>query len=948
MNVGQRDYCRFLRCYVAIPVVLFAAQRLQGQFNEAQTFDGTVNTLFAVPPRPVAHWSVDNGCSPATVFNDGKRGDGPSKCLKSLLPVAVGTRMIRDLNSGPDSSNAIGMATSGIDEVLRLWVAADDGSENTGQELYRVQSPLYPVTTLELDIRPGPDGSNPSDLFRQDPGGQGNVFFSADDGTHGREPWLSYTSTGLATTTALLKDIHAGPGSSHPGGFAVVGSGDSLKGVVFAATDATHGRELWFTDGTTTTLLKDINSSVAGASSDPEFLKTFIITWNFNGYCDANVYFTADDGVHGRELWRTDGTPDGTVLLKDIVPGPDGSQPTNLLPVKMYVSSKLYPTVLFTVNSDGADGRELWKTGGAADGSDTVMLYNPHSAGSPANLITAGTLYKGFFTIGNTLWKTDGTAGGTLPIKTFASAPESFVAVGNRLYFTADDGSGKGVELWMSNGALANTTLIKDLNPGPASSSPANLTAGGSNVLYFTADDTTHGRELWKSTANSDLTVFPTSLVKDINPGAAGSDPGTLTYFDGTLVFTADDGTHGRELWQTDGSITPAYGGMSYQWNLSTLIQSKGDPEKIAVAGTDEQPFSVYWMYDFPAMGGEDGALSEAAHQVNTYVELTDGTDRVPLSITSVDCGDGSLPRPQAALTDNADHNAIAFGMVAVLDQNPCDTDPRGPGSPGVPFARVPALYDGRNWIPMDLVHVPAGVPADPPAGASLAEGFFSGYLSRNAALSAGLRPAMTDPWTTKRFCHVRIDVWTDYLRVTWASKQLEMLWVATVPRHYRGPFKTLYLGNRACLQPSYPLYLDTVQLNGGVFTTSMQPSGACCDRETGICVPTETESSCSGAGGEFHLFQSCEDVDCYRFCAVPFADADRDDDVDQDDFAVLQACITGRGGGVPNRDCGCFDRDHSGAGDGDIDQDDVLAFEACITGPDILFDAVYPTGCAP
>lgn len=938
----QPKSSRLLACLIVIPALLVPGAGLKAQFNDVQTFDGTVGSIFSA-----SYWTIDGGCSGAVVFRDTKRGDEGSKCLRSLHPVGVGTRMIRDLNPGPGSSIVGRMAVSGIEEVVRLWISADDGSGTVGQELYRVQGALYPVTSVEMDINPGLTGSNPANLFRQEPGEQGNVYFSADDGVNGRELWLCHTTTGFVTTTFLLADINAGPGSSDPGGFAVVGN-NMMKGVVFAATDATHGRELWFSDGITTTLLKDINVSSADASSEPQLLNTLLISWPWSGPYDAKVFFTADDGVHGRELWRTDGTVAGTGLVKDILAGPTGSNPTNLLPVKLYAGSQLSPSVLFTVNSDGVNGEELWKTGGALDGSDTVMVYDPGPAGSPANLITAGTLYKGFFTVGNSLWRTDGTAGGTYIVKTFSSPPSNFVAVGDKFYFTADDGTGKGVELWVSAGTSSYTKLVKDINPGTAGSLPANLTAAGSNLLYFSAIDGTHGRELWKSSVSSDWLTFPTSMVQDINPGAAGSDPADLTAFDGTLIFTVDDGTHGRELWQTDGFAVPNYSGMSYKWDLSSLIQSKGDPARIAVAGTDEAPLSVYLLYDFPAMGGQDFGMSEAAHQVNTYVELADGTDRAPLSVTYVDCGDGNLPRPQAARTDGSNHNAIAFGMVAVLDQNPCDTDPRGGGSPGVPFAYVPAVYDGRDWIPMDLAHIPAGVPTDPPSGASLAQGPYSGFLARDASLSTGLYPATIDPWTTKRFCHTRIDVWTHCVRVTWASKQLGVLWIATVPRRYHGVFQSLYLGNRACVQPAYPLYLDTLQLNGGLFTTSLEPYGACCNHDTGVCISTGTVQECDGLGGEFHLFRMCGDIDCYRNPPIPFADADRDHDVDQSDFATFQACFTGESGGILNPDCGLFDRDDGGVGDGDIDRDDLLAFEDCATGPGVPFDPNHPGDCVP
>lgn len=99
-------------------------------------------------------------------------------------------------------------------------------------------------------------------------------------------------------------------------------------------------------------------------------------------------------------------------------------------------------------------------------------------------------------------------------------------------------------------------TLVKDIDPGGDSSSPASLT-DVNGALYFTADDGTHGTELW----SSDGTVAGTVLVSDINPGSGYSDPSFLTNVNGTLYFAADDGTHGSELWSFRPALTIARNG---------------------------------------------------------------------------------------------------------------------------------------------------------------------------------------------------------------------------------------------------------------------------------------------------------------------------------------------------------------------------------------------------
>ncbi|MBL8813567.1 MAG: cadherin domain-containing protein, partial [Planctomycetaceae bacterium] len=154
---------------------------------------------------------------------------------------------------------------------------------------------------------------------------------------------------------------------------------------------------------------------------------------------------------------------------------------------------------------------------------------------------------------GAELWKSDGTATGTMMVKDIeggvsGSHPSLLINVNGTLYFTANDGV-NGYELWQSDGTDAGTTMIKDIWRGSNSASVRSLT-NVNGTLYFIAEDNIHGRELWRS----DGTEAGTAIVKDIYSGVNGSDPRYLANVNGTLCFTAYDGVHGWELWKSDGT----------------------------------------------------------------------------------------------------------------------------------------------------------------------------------------------------------------------------------------------------------------------------------------------------------------------------------------------------------------------------------------------------------
>jgi ELWxxDGT repeat protein len=104
---------------------------------------------------------------------------------------------------------------------------------------------------------------------------------------------------------------------------------------------------------------------------------------------NGTLFFSADDGIHGESLWKSDGTPGGTVMVKNINPGPGDSKPTNLTNMK---------GTLFFVARDGVHGSELWMSDGTKKGTVMVKDIKPGSKGSALRLVDTlkpvnGTLF---------------------------------------------------------------------------------------------------------------------------------------------------------------------------------------------------------------------------------------------------------------------------------------------------------------------------------------------------------------------------------------------------------------------------------------------------------------------------------------------------------------------------------------------------------------------------
>jgi LPXTG-motif cell wall-anchored protein len=380
------------------------------------------------------------------------------------------------------AAGTIRLTNNGVDEVAIIGQKAyfRGYDETNGGGLWETDGTLL-GTKLVKD--PNPSGTS-SDMGYLTAFGS-KVLFVADNGVDGIEWWVS---DGTEAGTNLLKDIGPGPQGGDIEYPIVVGSL-----LYFQADDGTNGLELWVTDGTEagTKMLKDVDpgSDTEGpcyrpCSGDP---RDFVAV-------GTNVFFTANTTASGRELWKTDGTAAGTVLVKDIYTGTSYGYPNNSYPNGMTeLSGKLY----FWAN-DGSGGAQLWTSDGTELGTKLLKLVNPNGYGS-----------------------------------------NQIAKANNRLFFAQYDDT-NGSELWTSDGTEAGTTVVTNINTGSDGSSPDGLVSAPTAVYFRAYNGTTWG------IYSSDGTEAGTKFL-------AAYDEGEFTAryipFRGGLLYTNDNGTDGVELW---------------------------------------------------------------------------------------------------------------------------------------------------------------------------------------------------------------------------------------------------------------------------------------------------------------------------------------------------------------------------------------------------------------
>jgi LPXTG-site transpeptidase (sortase) family protein len=452
--------------------------------------------------------------------------------------------------------------------------------------------------------------------------------------------------------------------------------------VFFSANDGSTGNELWMTQSPFTTAHEVVDLFSGGGSSNPNELVT--IGWT--------VFFVADDST-GNEIWKVDPPYNSSSVQKA----------TQIHPLNPFGDAK--PGNLYVLNDqlffradDGVGGKELWMSVAPflpSTASRVTDLIDLPTSSDPQDLYAIGdTLffnadfpfnpptpatntkpaYRGNAPSGRELWKTTppyqptytiqvediypGTfiQGGTLVGR--SSNPQYLTSIGQTLFFSAINGS-IGEELWKSDppyndtendANIFNTVLVHDINKGANSSSPADLTPLGS-TLYFSANDGTYGRELWQSV--SPYNPASTTIVSDIYRGGTSSNPHDLTVVGPTLFFVATDATHGTELWKFGNSFsalqgigTPFYGalpGTGYAPGVNTVINPQ--PAEKAYAQTDGMQLEIPQLgIKAPLVGVPQSGNSWDLSWLGTQLGYLSGTAFPTWAGNSVITGHSYLP----------------------------------------------------------------------------------------------------------------------------------------------------------------------------------------------------------------------------------------------------------------------------------------------------------------
>ncbi|MEQ8524100.1 T9SS type A sorting domain-containing protein [Gracilimonas sp.] len=541
------------------------------------------------------------------------------------------TTILKDLNPGSSDGYIEYMTVVGD---TMFFVADNDEDEG---ELY-ITDGTKAGTKKITDL--APDDDYP-DIEEITPLGD-KIIFTAVTEEYSDEV---YVSDGTASGTYMLKDIYPGDYSSDAEHFGVMNGKAYFPAEDGRYPEANNGEELWVTDGTAsgTYLLKDLDpgqyfqeewsTEETNYSSRPDRF------FAHNG----TMYFSARHHNYGEELWATDGTAEGTYMVKDIFPGKyeDSDDIENSSSPKNFTS--INGTVLFNAESDSSYKEYLYTTDGTEEGTRKFLDEEIYVEEEPVEF--NGSWY---FISDAKLWKSDGTPEGTslvidmtvdnYVIEDGSDLSPKIFKLNNQLYFFST------YTLWKTDGTKAGTEKAVESLFNLFDYHHTDFAAVYNGRIYFVASDDGYGqahiagRELWMTDGTQDGTMYVANLRTGIDRGEPdGSDPEDLRVLNGKLYFTAEGDSLGREIWMTNG-IPQRYAQIEDTLRLAEF------PDLGATVNFTEmdQPLTINATLNSDANAGQIGipdSLTMASNKLWTlHIETaSDFSAEVCLSLNQVD-----------------------------------------------------------------------------------------------------------------------------------------------------------------------------------------------------------------------------------------------------------------------------------------------------------------------
>jgi ELWxxDGT repeat protein len=378
----------------------------------------------------------------------------------------------------------------------------------------------------------------------------------------------------LSADVSVLKDIAPGSASGLlPWGVGGTSVAEYNGLVYFSADGGAEGMEVWRSNGTAAQTQLFIDILPGSPQSNPESFSTAI----------GKLFFNAGNPNGGMGSYATDGTQAGTTLI-------------TAFPFETLLGEAGSNAYFYRAPATGNSG-EIWKTNGTAAGTSKIADLQVAGSGVTFDnsLFVSG---RSSLSAESSLWKINPTNDTVQKVTTSPLNVFDLKVYGGALLFSGDlDQTGTSDSfLWRLDSGAFSPTLVQSSGSVRFANSPQSKTEVD-GVLYFTATSADAGYELWRTDGTSDGTI----LVKDIFPGTNGSIPGGLIATSDTLFFVANDGLNGYELWRSDGTnagtslvkdTNPGPGNSQ----ISKLVNLNG--QVVFTAPGSESALPVLWTSD--------------------------------------------------------------------------------------------------------------------------------------------------------------------------------------------------------------------------------------------------------------------------------------------------------------------------------------------------------------